>query len=111
MNCTDSLIVSLNTRNSHRDRNFGGVYPILKYLILNERARSGVVVKALCYKPVGRGFEIRRGECSFLIYLILPASLGPGVYSAFNRKIISRGGRERPVRRADNLTVICEPIA
>jgi hypothetical protein len=42
-----------------------------------------VLVKALCYKPEGRGFEIRRGECiSFLIYLIVLAALGPGVYSA-----------------------------
>jgi hypothetical protein len=25
-------------------------------------ARGSVVVKALCYKPEGRGFETRRGE-------------------------------------------------
>jgi hypothetical protein len=37
------------------------------------------VVKALCYKPEGRGFDI------FLICLIIPAALGPGVYSASNR--------------------------
>jgi hypothetical protein len=43
-------------------------------------ARGSVVVKALCYKPEGRGFDSQWGE-----YLILPAALGPGVYSASNR--------------------------
>jgi hypothetical protein len=39
----------------------------------------------LCYKPESRGFETRWGECNFSIYLILPAALGPGAYSASNR--------------------------
>jgi hypothetical protein len=43
------------------------------------------VVKALCYKPEARGFETRLGERILSIYPILPATLGPGVYSAFNR--------------------------
>jgi hypothetical protein len=38
------------------------------------------VVKALCYKPEGHGFI--PDEVNFLIYLIVPAALGPGVYSA-----------------------------
>jgi hypothetical protein len=46
-------------------------------------AFGSVVVKALCYKPEGRGFETRRGE--FLIYLFLPAALGPGVHSVSNK--------------------------
>jgi hypothetical protein len=52
----------------------------------------------------------------FSIYLILLAALGPGSYSAANRnmyqnrKIKFMGSRERPVRRADNLTSICVPI-
>jgi hypothetical protein len=52
----------------------------------------------------------------FLIYLILPASLGPRVYSASNineyqkRKENASGGKERPARKADNLIAICEPI-
>jgi hypothetical protein len=52
----------------------------------------------------------------FSIYLILPAALGPGVYSASNRKsirnriIIILGCRARPVRGAGNLTAIYEPI-
>jgi hypothetical protein len=48
---------------------------------------AALVVKALCHKPEGRGFEIRFGDSFFFfsIYLILPAPLGPGVYSASNR--------------------------
>jgi hypothetical protein len=45
-------------------------------------ACGSVVVKALRYKPEGRGFET---WYFFYIYLILPAALGPGVYSASNR--------------------------
>jgi hypothetical protein len=50
-------------------------------------------------------------------YLILPAPLGPGVYSASNRneyrkhwKKMFLGSKVRPVREADNLTAIYEPI-
>jgi hypothetical protein len=42
--------------------------------------RGNAVVKAICFKPGGRGFEE-----FFSIYLILPAALGPGLYSASNR--------------------------
>jgi hypothetical protein len=44
-----------------------------------------VVVKAPCYKPEGRGLETRGGERFLSIYLILPAALGPGLYSVSNR--------------------------
>jgi hypothetical protein len=58
----------------------------------------------------GRGFETRGGEWIFSKYLILPAALGPGVYSASNRngykKIMFLGSREQPMRRADNLSAI-----
>jgi hypothetical protein len=47
--------------------------------------RGSIVVKVLCYKAEGYGFETRWGEWIFSIYLILPASLGPGIYSASNR--------------------------
>jgi hypothetical protein len=47
------------------------------------RDTSSVVVKAVCYKLEGRGFDTRWGE--FLIYLNLPAALGPGVYLPTNR--------------------------
>jgi hypothetical protein len=52
----------------------------------------------------------------FSIYLTLPAELGPGVCSAFNRneyqkqKNNASGIRARPARMADKLTAICEPI-
>jgi hypothetical protein len=42
------------------------------------------MVQALGYKPQGRGFETQWGELNFQIYLILPATLGPTVYSASN---------------------------
>jgi hypothetical protein len=68
---------------------------------------SSSVVKALCHKPEGRGFGTRL----FSIYLILPAALGPWVYSASNRneygnlkRIMFLGSRARPVRRADRLS-------
>jgi hypothetical protein len=53
---------------------------------------------------------------TFSIYLILPAALGLDVYSASRRdeyqkqKIIFLGSRALPVRKADNLTTIREPI-
>jgi hypothetical protein len=49
----------------------------------------------------------------FLIYLILPAALGPGVDSATSRteyQKIFLGSRARPLLKADNLTAICELI-
>jgi hypothetical protein len=61
-------------------------------------------------------FETQWGEF-FSIYVILPAALGPGIYSASNRNeyqkqknILFLESRARPVRRADNLTVVREPI-
>jgi hypothetical protein len=57
---------------------FAIIYP-------STRNNVSVLVKALSYKPEGRGFETRRGECIFSIYLILPAELASGVYLAFNR--------------------------
>jgi hypothetical protein len=46
----------------------------------------------------------------FSIYLILPAALRPGVYSAAVRKKMFQGSTARLVLMADNLTAICEPI-
>jgi hypothetical protein len=48
-------------------------------------ASGSVVAKELCYKPEGRGFETQWGQLISSIYLILPAALGPAVYSASNR--------------------------
>jgi hypothetical protein len=42
------------------------------------------MVETLYHKPEGRGFETP-DESVFSIYLMLPAALGPGVYSSSNR--------------------------
>jgi hypothetical protein len=50
----------------------------------------------------------------FPIYLTIPAALDPAFaepltqMSSKSRKIMFLGSRARPVRRADNLTAICE---
>jgi hypothetical protein len=53
----------------------------------------------------------------FSIDLILPAALGPWVYSASNRNMHQKQiqemflrSRARPASKADNLSSICEPI-
>jgi hypothetical protein len=59
----------------------------------------------------------RHDEDNYLVSIdiILPAALGPGIYSASNRneyhklKKMSLGSRARPVLKANNLTAICEP--
>jgi hypothetical protein len=53
--------------------------------IQRSRDAGSIVVKALCCKPEGGGLEIRWSERIFPIYLILPAAVDPGVYSASNR--------------------------
>jgi hypothetical protein len=70
------------------------------------------VVKALGYKPEGRGFETRRGEIlnlpnpfgrtkpSGLLRLLTEISTG-------NKKIMFLESKVRPVRGADNLTADC----
>jgi hypothetical protein len=73
--------------------------------------RCSVVVKATSRKVAGSRPDETNQFSS--IYLILPVALEPGVYSADNRneyrKQMFLGNRERPARRANNLTVICEP--
>jgi hypothetical protein len=70
----------------------------------------------LCYKPGVCGFETQSGERIFSIYLILPAALGPGVYSASNKNEYQKqknnvsGSKAWPVSRADSLAAICEQI-
>jgi hypothetical protein len=50
---------------------------------------------------------------SFQFTSSFQAHYGPGVDSTSNRneyQVYSWGGKERRVRKADNLTAICEPI-
>jgi hypothetical protein len=96
---------------SHQKTNIFLTIPALSHTY----GGHAVVVKALCYRPEGRGFETQRGEWIFSIYLILPATLGPRVHSdsetsTRSRKIALLGSKARSVHRADNLSVICEPI-
>jgi hypothetical protein len=48
-------------------------------------ALGNVVVKVLCYKPEGCGFETRCSLWIISICLFLPAALGPAVHSASNK--------------------------
>jgi hypothetical protein len=76
-------------------------------------ARISVLNKALCYKPEGRGLHTPWGEWIVSIYLILPASLGPGIYSASNRnstrsrKVMLLGSRALPVQPVRHLWADC----
>jgi hypothetical protein len=76
---------------------------------------SIIVIKALCYKLEGCGFETGWGEGIFLIFPILRVALGPGVYSASDRneyqkkKNIVFESTAQLMHKADNLTAICEP--
>jgi hypothetical protein len=49
------------------------------------RSFGSKVVRTVCSKPEGRGFETRWVEWMFSIYQILPTALGPGFHSASNR--------------------------
>jgi hypothetical protein len=48
-------------------------------------ARGGVVVKALCYKPAGRGFDSRWSHWNFSLIYSFRSHYGLGVDSASNR--------------------------
>jgi hypothetical protein len=66
------------------------------------------LVEALCYKPEGRGFKSRWGG------IFRPSSRTIALVSTQPLTEMSTrnlpGGKGRPVRKADNLTAICEPI-
>jgi hypothetical protein len=74
-----------NHLSAHSDgaKNCGAIIPLPSILMVG--GRSSVLVKALCYKPGGRGFETRWGELIFSIYLILAAALCPVVHSTYKR--------------------------
>jgi hypothetical protein len=77
--------------------------------------RGSLVVKALDYKPEGRGFETRWGEIVNLPNpsgrtrpwgLLSLTEMGTGNI----KKIMFLGSKVRLVRGTDNLTAIYEPI-
>ena len=49
------------------------------------KIRGGVVVKALHYKPAGRGFDFRWCHWNFSVTYSYRSHYGPGVDSASNR--------------------------
>jgi hypothetical protein len=53
---------------------------------MSSEARGNVVIKAQCYKPEGREFNLNFSS----IFIIFLAALGPGVYSASNRNEYQR---------------------
>jgi hypothetical protein len=70
------------------------------------------VVEALSYKPEGRKLEIRLLD--FSIYLILPAALWPWGSTQPLTEMSTRklpGSKEKPARKADNLTATYELTA
>jgi hypothetical protein len=69
---------------------------LIKCCAVKIEARGSEVVKALSYKPEGRGFHTRWGEWFFSIYLIPPGAL--------SRKVMLLGNKARPVRKADKVT-------
>jgi hypothetical protein len=68
--------------------------------------------EALCYKPEYRGFDSRWGHWTF--QLTYPSSRTVVLVSTHPLTEMSTrnlpGGKGRPARKADNHTVICEPI-
>jgi hypothetical protein len=75
------------------------------------RHAAAHLVEAPRHKPEGSGFESRRVH--FLNDLILLAPPQPWGRLSFSQKWVPGiilGGKRRPVRKADNLTAICEPI-
>jgi hypothetical protein len=71
----------------------------------NLYTHCSVVIEERCYKLEGRRFNSLWGHWIFSFYLILPAALGAGVYSASNRneyrksKEMFLGSKARPCVR------------
>jgi hypothetical protein len=68
-----------------RQRRFSVAWVKFEPGIVTSGVPASVVVKAVCYKLEGRWFEIRWREWNVPIYIVFPAALGHGVYSATNR--------------------------
>jgi hypothetical protein len=71
-------------------------------------ARGPVVVKALRYKPAGRGVDSRWYHWNFSFTYSFRSHYDPGVDSLSNRNEyhVYLLGAKRPVPKADNLTTI-----
>jgi hypothetical protein len=91
-------------------------FPIKMRLHALEGARGSLFVKVLDHKPEGSGFETRWGE--ILNLHNPPGRTRPWGLLSFQQKCVPEtlnkimfvGSKVRPVRGADNLTAIYEPI-
>jgi hypothetical protein len=85
--CISLLIVSLKFLTEKRGKVLlNHIYARNIGLCSSTQQDSGSsMVKELCYKPEGRGFDTLWGEWIFLIYRTLLAALGPRVHSSSNR--------------------------
>jgi hypothetical protein len=115
----DDLTILLLFLKNKEDRQKNKLHELFKNIFdmvcTIKGAHGSVVVKALCYKLEGRGFDFRWGE-----FLNLPnpsgrtrpwGSLKPLTeMSTRNRKIMLLRSKVWLVRRDDNLTAIYEPI-
>ena len=72
----------VTTAGSFLDQNVAGVFS-RQYTAMG--ARGGVVVKALRYKPAGRGFDSRWCHWNFSVTQSFRSHYGPGVNTASNR--------------------------
>jgi hypothetical protein len=71
------------------------------------------LVEALSYKLEGRGFKSRGGHCFFFNVPIPSSRIMTLVSTRPVTEMSARnlsGGKEGPLRKADNLTTICQPI-
>ena len=68
-----------------KDINHHGNSAQFKTWCLQYGKRGGVVVKALRYKPAGRGFDSRWCHWNFSVTYSFRSYYGPGVDSASNR--------------------------
>jgi hypothetical protein len=81
------------------------IFFVLIYIMFNNRAWGGVVVKALRYKSEGPGIDSRG---FFPWHLTVPCALGSTQPLKTNTRIIL--GKRRPVRKADNLAPSCAVV-
>jgi hypothetical protein len=92
------------------------IYIYNQYSFINYSLCGSAVVKALCYKPEGRGFHTRWSE-----FLNLPKPSGRtrpwGLFSltemrtrCIKKIIMFLGNKVRRVRKVDNPTAIYDPI-